>query len=74
MFELINGKSDNGVRKDVLRHPPLPSNMLVSETALGPDNKDGTNLFDEIESFEVTVCTVKKPYNFLPYNIFKELL
>jgi len=48
--------------------------MLVSETALGPDNKDGTNLFDEIESFEVTVCTVKKPYNFLPYNIFKELL
>ena len=29
--------------------------MLVPEAALGSDNKEGTNLFDVVESSEVTV-------------------
>ena len=56
---LINGKPDNGVRKDILGHPPLPSDMLVSETALGADNEERTNLFDVVKSFEVTIRPVK---------------
>lgn len=59
MLRLINGKPDDGVRKDILGHPPLPSDMLVPQTTLGSDNKEGTNLFDVVESFEVTVRTVK---------------
>ena len=34
--------------------------MLVPETALGSDNKEGTNLFDVVEPPEVTVRSVKQ--------------
>ena len=59
MFGFINGKPDNGVRKDILRHPSLPSDILVLERVLGTHDKEGANLLNVVKSSEVVVCSVK---------------
>lgn len=59
MSRLINGKPDDRVRKDVLGQPSLPSDMLIPESVLGTDDKEGSNRLDVVQPFEVVVCPVK---------------
>lgn len=55
----VAGQPDEGVRENVLRHPPFPPDSLELEVGFGPDHEERLQLADDAEPLEVVVSAVK---------------